>query len=143
MSRGLIILILEVTFGIAAMILANLVYKDTELGAFLFGLSMALSLSVGGQLAFITYQKTRKLTDKDRVKKVGAIERKAEQRALARAKAGYLTLQVAGYLLSLSVMTLFFSQMGGVVMEVLFYVLLAGAVVFAFLYIVFMSKKED
>ena len=125
------------------MILANLVYKDTELGAFLFGLSMALSLSVGGQLAFITYQKTRKLTDKDRIKKVGAIERKAEQRALARAKAGYLTLQVAGYLLSLSVMTLFFSQVGGVVMEVLFYVLLAGAVVFAFLYIVFMSKKED
>lgn len=106
---GIIILILHGTFGIAAFLLGKLVFVDSAYASLYTGLGSALLVAGAGQGAVILYHKTRKLTDKDRVKKIGAIEKKAEIQAISRAKAGYQTLKISAYLLMLAIFVLIFS----------------------------------
>ena len=73
---------------------------------------------------------------------MGVIEKKTEQRQIARAKAGYMTVKVGGYLLSMAVMILFFSKKSEAVLHLLFEVLLIAGIIFGFLYMVYMTKKE-
>ncbi len=143
MDIQVIFLILQATFGIAAMVLGKLVYSDRTIGSFLFGLAMAFFSGGGLQLGLIFYQRTRKLTDKDRVKKVGVIERKAEQRALARAKAGYMTLKAGAYLMAMAIITMFFSGLGQPVLDILLKIFMVGLGIFCFFYLAYISKKEE
>ena len=131
MSTEIIFLILQSTFALAAFVLNMFVYKDSGTGMILFGVAMAFFAGVLVQLLIIFYRKSRKLTDKDRIKKVGVIEKKTEQRQIARAKAGYMT-----------VIILFFSQKNEAVLHLLFEVLLIAGIIFGFLYMVYMTKKE-
>lgn len=142
MSTEIIFLILQSTFALAAFVLNMFVYKDSGTGMILFGVAMAFFAGVLVQLLIIFYRKSRKLTDKDRIKKVGVIEKKTEQRQIARAKAGYMTVKVGGYLLSMTVIILFFSQKNEAVLHLLFEVLLIAGIIFGFLYMVYMTKKE-
>ena len=142
MNIEMIFLILQATFALAALVLERLVYKGSDTGLILFGIAMAFFAGVVVQLVVIFYRKTSKLTDKDRIKKVGVIEKKTEQRQIARAKAGYMTVKVGGYLLSMTVMILFFSKKSEAVLHLLFEVLLIAGIIFGFLYMVYMTKKE-
>lgn len=105
----IIILILHVTFGIASFLLGKLVFVDSVYTNLYIGTGIALLIAGAAQGILMLYKKSRKLTDKDRVKKIGAIEKKAEMRSIARAKAGYQTLKLSAYLLVMTIMILFFS----------------------------------
>lgn len=108
---GIIILILHGTFGMAAFLLGKLVFMDSAYADLYRGAGTALLIAGAVQGALMLYDRTRKLTDKDKVKKIGVIEKKSEIRAIARAKAGYQTLKLSGYLLAMTIMVLFFSGM--------------------------------
>ena len=143
MKVEFIFLILQGTFAISSLVLAKLVYYGTDLGQLFFGIAMALSILSLVQLGAYLQRKGKKLSDKDREKTVGLIERKAEERTRARAKAGYMTLKLGAYLLSLIGLSLFFSGHRGENLILILKVLLAGLAIFIFFYIFYRLKNKD
>lgn len=140
MSLTWIILVLHATFGIAALVLGNFVFVESQWQGLYMGAGLALLVALGVHMALIAYDKSRKLTDKDRVRKIGAIEKKAEIRALARAKAGYQTVKLGSYLLGMTLLTMFFSGLYPEVLRVLAGVALIGALIFGLFYLADAAK---